>query len=229
MNNTLPSPVRPGEPVTALWANQMRNAVQANTLQAVVGGTFTRNGNGTTINVRKTSRGNAGSTATVEYDPFTAFIRESTTTPGDYQIGILKESYIFDDLNPTTAITISNLLNNTVSTATAGWIPAKASGEDKVWIKGPVVGLTCTSGVVESLGNGDTFDGGVVEHNDGTPPTQTYFRRIIATINCDASPPVVSRQFVRDHMTLMHIAYDGALNASATSGALIAAVFPVTE
>jgi len=216
---SLPSKVRPGADVEASTINKLIDAIQANTVNSFVGGSVERSTNGTTLKVKK-NRTSPQSILSATH-PFEVVISESVTTPGEYVSKLATTaSYLFEDLDPSNTITIDNI---------ASGFPLLSSGEDKVWLKGTVTTFPEVASVaIESLGNGDTFDGGVVEHDGATAAEQDYFRKVLAIVNCDTTVPEKSRQYVRDHLTLTNLAYDKARESSGTTASekLIACVFP---
>jgi len=152
-------------------------------------------------------------------NPYTILIREDPNNAGSYQAKVIANSHLYTDLDPDNQLTITNLDT---------WFPLLGSGTDKIWLKGTIGTWTAvTAAAIESLGNGDTFGGGVIEHDGGAPKAQTYFRKVITTINCDATPPVILVQHVNTHLTATDImCFDGAKDSSGSNIATIAAVYP---
>jgi hypothetical protein len=142
-----------------------------------------------------------------------------------YQTGIINASYFFDDIDPDQELTITGLLSEDLST---GWLPTLDSGMEKLWIEGEFDPWpTIDTITVKSLGNGDTFDGGVVEHDGAAFPKQTKFRRVVATIDCSGDFPVLAKQLLHTHLTTTIFAYQHAFESDGTNERLVTAVVPV--
>jgi hypothetical protein len=211
-----------GKPVAASWGADVVDYLIALTPHASADILPAVRSTGTTFELLKKRSRRSSQFATSNH-PYKPLMRTDPEDADAYQFGIYYLSQLYQNLDPDNTITITGLLNEA---ATTGWLDWLGSGTDKIWIEGTFTTWPTIDAVtVKSLGNGDTFDGGVVEHDGATPATQTKFRRVIATIDCEETPPVITPH-VRSHLTLKISAYSPAKDSDGNNPALIPAAFP---
>ncbi len=87
--------------------------------------------------------------------------------------------------------------------------PLPTEDGDVIWIEGDFGTWPDISEIaIKSIGNGDTFEGGVFEHDGGVGDpgeevyTQTKFRKVIATVVAEGDTLRVERQFVNSALAM---------------------------
>lgn len=170
-------------------------------------------------------RGALGSNNVALLLPFTVLLRQSSS---GWVRGVVFNSKLVNlfGISPEApAIAISGLLTSLNPSPTdSGWI-ATAAG-DKIWLEAEIgTWPALSSASIKSTSNGDTYDGGDIQHDGGTPPAQTFARAVISNIGTSTDGNLISiPQFTGDRR-LEIIPADG-FDASGSNPQPIRAVYP---
>lgn len=165
-------------------------------------------------------------------DPFQVIYQYNTSVDNsNYQLGVIKDSILYDTSRQ--QVTISGLLaNDTPTFKDSNWLDWNG-GADMVWLQIPV-----TSGVINgavticSSGNGDTFDGGAVERDNGVGNpvvySQTYARLVIANV----SSGITQLPLIQQQVTTYRMMYNQPMSAYNSNGSsspsyVIPAAYPL--
>lgn len=163
------------------------------------------------------STGSGGIGGGVSSLPFQ--VRLMKDADGNWKRGVVFASKLFKELSEDPAdgaITITGLLGSDAPTSEdPGWAATEAA--DKIWLEVEVDWSTgepvVSSAVIASTSAGQTFDGGVVEHDGGAGSpaiyTQLVARLVIATIETDGSGGLKVVQLVHTHRRMGIVPADG--------------------